>query len=87
MQHAIKTYCLWNDKEEIYAASFMAKIIYALRHETTKKEAVQIGFAVHSSLLSKTLTGRKGQVHSVWLSEHGMLSIMPFTTQVPYTMQ
>ena len=46
MRHAIKTYCycLWNDKEEIYAASFMAEIIYALRHGTTKKEAGQVEF-------------------------------------------
>ena len=44
MQHAIKSYCLWDDKEEIYAASFMAEIIYSLRHGTTKKEAVQVDF-------------------------------------------
>ena len=44
MRHAIKTYCLCDDKEEIYAASFMAEIIYALRHGTTKKEAGQVDF-------------------------------------------
>lgn len=44
MRHAIKNYCLWDDKEEIYAASFMAEIIYSLRHETTKKEAGQVNF-------------------------------------------
>lgn len=44
MRHAINTYCLWDDKEEIYAASFMAEIIYALQHGTTKKEAGQVDF-------------------------------------------
>ena len=44
LQHAIKTYCLCDDKEEIYAASFMAEIIYALRHGITKKEAEQVDF-------------------------------------------
>ena len=44
LRHAIKTYCLWNDKEEMYATSFMAEIIYALRHGTTKKEAGQVEF-------------------------------------------
>lgn len=44
MRHAIKSYCLWDDKEEIYAASFMAEIIYSLRHGTTKKEAGQVDF-------------------------------------------
>lgn len=42
LRHAIKTYCLWDDKEEMYAVSFMAEIIYALRHGMTKKEAGQI---------------------------------------------
>ena len=42
LRHAIKSYCLWDNKEELYAASFMAEIIYALRHGATKKEAGQV---------------------------------------------
>ena len=89
MRHAIKTYCycLWDDKEEIYAASFMAEIIYALRHGTTKKEAGQVDLVVHSTLLHKTITGRKGVERSAYLSVHGMLSIALSTIQVPYTMR
>lgn len=42
LQTAIHTYCLYEDKEELYAAHFMAKIIYALRHGATKTEAVNV---------------------------------------------
>lgn len=89
MRHAIKTYCycLWNDKEEIYAASFMAEIIYALRHGTTKKEAGQVEFGGTFYSLHKTITGRKGLERSAYLSVHGMLSIALSTIQVPYTMR
>lgn len=42
LQTAIQMYCLHDDKEEWYAAHFIAKIIYALRHGATKKEAANV---------------------------------------------
>ncbi len=44
LQSAIHKYCLYDEKEELYAAHFMAKIIHALRHGATKKEAENADF-------------------------------------------
>lgn len=42
--HAIHTYCLCDEKEEVYASHFLAHLICALRHGATKNEAEQVKF-------------------------------------------
>lgn len=44
ISHAIHTYCLCDDKEELYASHYMANIICELRHGATKVDAAQINF-------------------------------------------
>lgn len=41
---AISTYCLLDEKEEVYASHFLANLIYLLRTGSTKKEAAQVEF-------------------------------------------
>ena len=45
ISHAIHTFCLCDDKEELYASHFLAKLIFKLRHGKTKKDAAQVKFA------------------------------------------
>lgn len=45
ISHAIHTFCLCDDKEELYASHFLAKLIFKLRHGKTKKDAEQVKFA------------------------------------------
>lgn len=42
--NAINTYCLRDEKEEVYASNFMANLIYKLRNGATKKDAAQVEF-------------------------------------------
>lgn len=42
--NAINTYCLRDEKEEVYASNFMANLIYKLRTGATKKDAAQVEF-------------------------------------------
>lgn len=44
ISHAIHTFCLCDDKEELYASHFMASLICRLRHGITKKDAAQVEF-------------------------------------------
>lgn len=42
--NTIYTYCLRDEKEELYASNFLANLIYKLRTGTTKKNAAQVKF-------------------------------------------
>ena len=44
ISHAIHFYCLCDDKEELYASHFMAKLICMLRTGSTKIDAAQVEF-------------------------------------------
>ncbi len=72
LQRAVNVYCLYEDKEEFYAASFMAKIIFALRHGAAKKEAGKTVFAgatFYSFVKDsrwQTGTGTLGMVIRAW---------------------
>lgn len=44
ISQAIHTFCLCDDKEEVYASHFMASIICELRYGATKKDAAQVKF-------------------------------------------
>ncbi len=44
LSHAVHTYCLCDEKEEVYASHFLARLIYALRHGATKNEAAKVEF-------------------------------------------
>lgn len=86
LQRAINVHCLYEDKEEFYAASFMAKIIFALRHGATKKEVGQVEFISTFYSFFRDNNWQKGTGHLVSPFVHGMPFIMPLTTPVPYTM-
>lgn len=42
--NAINTYCLRDEKEQVYATNFMANLIYQLRTGASKKDAAQVEF-------------------------------------------
>lgn len=71
LQTAIQMYCLHEDKEEWYAAHFMAKLIYTLRHGATKKEAENAKYSgdfntfVHANHW-QTGTGTLGTLVRAW---------------------
>lgn len=44
ISHTIHTFCLCDDKEELYASHFMASLICKLRHGVTKRDAAQVSF-------------------------------------------
>lgn len=44
ISHAIHSYCLCDEKEEVYASHFMAKLIYKLRTGSAKIDAAQVEF-------------------------------------------
>ncbi|MBE6287779.1 MAG: hypothetical protein E7099_06285 [Mediterranea massiliensis] len=44
LSQVVHTYCLCDEKEEVYASHFLARLICALRHGATKNEAAKVEF-------------------------------------------
>lgn len=71
--NAINTYCLRDEKEEVYASNFMANLIYKLRTGATKKDAAQVEFCGSFRSFTKeehwkTGNGVLGYLVRAWMS-------------------
>lgn len=67
ISNAIHKFCILDDKEELYAAHFLAHLIYRLRTGFTKKDAAQVDFCG---------TFRSFTKEEHWKNGHGVLSYL-----------
>lgn len=73
ISNAIDTYCLRDEKEEVYTSHFMANLIYRLRTGATKKDAAQVEFCGTFRSFTKedhwkTGNGVLGYLVRAWMS-------------------